>query len=78
MPKARNTATEPADLSGEQPSGPVPVVDRVVLESPYGFWTDDEPPALRMWHTGQEVTDPDEIEVLISREAPVTAYGHEE
>ncbi|MFN3886133.1 MAG: hypothetical protein ACK4MG_04170 [Aquabacterium sp.] len=75
MPKARNTETVAAEAT-EVPAGePIPTVDRVVLESQYGFWTDDEPPLLRMWHPGQEVTDPDEIELLISREAPVTIYG---
>lgn len=43
----------------------------VTLDTPYGYWSDEEVPQLKMWQAGQEVTDAAEIEDLIKREAPL-------
>lgn len=60
-------------LNGE----PLPdfTVTKVVLQSPFGFYDDDG--NLCFWQAGQEVTDPDDIEVLIERDAPAELFGEE-
>ncbi|WP_159098896.1 hypothetical protein [Aquabacterium olei] len=69
-PKAAEPATK---LNGE----PMPefTVTRVVVESLYGFYDEENGGDLRMWSPGAVVTDPAEIELLLLRDAPVTAYG---
>ena len=80
MPKASTPkAVEQAEaakkantkLNGE----PLPsvAITRVVLLSPYAFYDDDN--QLVSFSVGQEVTDPDDIEVLIARDAPVQMFG---
>ena len=41
---------------------------KLVLTSPYGFI--DENGQHRYWHAGTEVTDADDIALLIARQAP--------
>lgn len=80
MPKAKS---QPPVIEGDAPVAdsashePEILVEKVVLTELYGFWTEDEPPALRMWQAGQEVTDPDEIELLVQRDAPITLHAAE-
>lgn len=42
---------------------------KLVLTSPYGFIDENE--QHRYWHAGTEVTDADDIALLIERQAPV-------
>lgn len=44
--------------------------ESVRLASPYGF-IDDESGEHRYWQAGQEVTNPEEIKLLIERQAPL-------
>ena len=44
--------------------------ESVRLASPYGF-IDDETGEHRYWQVGQEVTNPEEIKVLVERQAPL-------
>lgn len=52
---------------------PSVAITRVVLLSPYAFYDDDD--QLVSFSVGQEVTDPDDIEVLIARDAPIQMFG---
>jgi hypothetical protein len=61
--------TELATNEGNQP--PVaPLPESVKLASPYGF-INDETGEHRYWQAGQEVTDPDDIKLLVERQAPL-------
>ena len=42
----------------------------ITLSAPHGF-IDDETGEHRYWQAGMEVTDPDEIKLLIDRQAPL-------
>jgi hypothetical protein len=76
-PKARAQA-EASKQAGVKLNGdPLPdfVVVKVVLKSPFGFYDEDGSPCF--WQAGQEVTDPDDIEVLVERDAPIDIFGEE-
>jgi hypothetical protein len=45
--------------------------ESVTLASPYGYDPEIEGEAVRMWSTGQVVTDPEQIKDLIDRQAPL-------
>ena len=47
-----------------------PMLASVKLAAPYGF-IDDETGEHRYWQAGQEVTNPEEIKVLVERQAPL-------
>ena len=68
-PKADEPAAQPTQNEGNQsPAAPLP--ESVKLASPYGF-INDETGEHRYWQAGQEVTDPDEIKLLVERQAPL-------
>lgn len=63
--------TEPPAVTDDVPP-PTPKAEdpaKLVLTAPYGFIDDDG--QHRYWHAGTEVTDADEIAVLVERKAPV-------
>lgn len=45
--------------------------ESVTLASPYGYDPEIEGQSIKMWAAGQVVTDPDEIQDLIDRQAPL-------
>jgi hypothetical protein len=68
-PKADETTAQPTQNKGNQPTA-APLPESVKLASPYGF-VDDETGERRYWQSGQEVTDPDDIKLLVERQAPL-------
>lgn len=50
--------------------------ESVTLDAPHGFIDEDE--RNRHWHAGAVVTDPDEIQLLIERKAPLVGINHDE
>ncbi len=48
---------------------PAMLPDSVTLASPYGYY--DDAGVMRMWFAGQVVTDSDQIEDLLERDAPL-------
>lgn len=67
--KADESAAQSTQNEGNQPPA-VPLPELVKLASPYGF-INDETGEHRYWQAGQEVTDPDEIKLLVERQAPL-------
>lgn len=68
MTKAKpDTQSDQSDLA-DTTAAPLP--ELVKLAAPYGF-INDETGVHRYWQAGQEVTDPDEIKVLVERQAPL-------
>lgn len=67
--------TEPAAPPVQPPKAKSKVPASVKLMSPHGFIDENE--QHRYWHSGQEVTDPEEIALLIERKAPLEGieYG---
>jgi hypothetical protein len=65
-----NMATAKPNLNeGKQPPA-APLPESVKLASPYGF-INEETGEHRYWQSGQEVTDPDDIKLLVERQAPL-------
>ncbi len=54
----------------EKANPPTDTNPLLVLESPYGFYDDDD--QLHQWSAGQIVDDPEEIALLLERQAPVS------
>jgi hypothetical protein len=74
-PKAVKQAAQ-AQAAGVKLNGdPLPqtTIALVKLMSPYAFYDDDG--VMCSWATGQEVTDVEDIAVLVERSAPVECYG---
>lgn len=73
-PAVTDDPTNTAQTSTDAPAPPAvtddaPLPVKLVLTSPYGFI--DESEKHRYWHTGTEVTDADDIALLLDRGAPV-------
>lgn len=68
-PAADESAAQPNPNEGKQPQA-APLPESVKLAAPYGF-INDETGEHHYWQVGQEVTDPDEIKVLVERQAPL-------
>lgn len=60
---------QPSPNDGDKPED-APLPASVKLAAPYGF-IDDETGEHRYWQAGQEVTNPEEIKVLVERQAPL-------
>ena len=60
---------QPSPNDGDKPED-APLPASVKLAAPYGF-IDDESGEHRYWQAGQEVTNPEEIKLLIERQAPL-------
>jgi hypothetical protein len=65
-------AVEAARTATAQPD-PATLPQTVTLASPYGFY--DEDGAGNWWSAGYVVTDPDEILILIERDAPLLPWA---
>jgi hypothetical protein len=67
MAKAPKNTTK--DDGAPMPSA---LPDSVTLASQYGYY--DDAGQLKIWHAGQEVTDSDQIEDLLERDAPLEPF----
>lgn len=66
--KQAQSETPGLKFNGEEMPDPMPT--KVVLTNIYGFL--DEEGGNNFWSEGQEVSDPDEILILVERGAPIT------
>jgi len=72
---AKNATPKAVADAQASPAKPDPATlpQSVTLASPYGFYDDDG--AGNWWAAGQVVTDPDEIMILIERDAPLQPFA---
>lgn len=66
---AKQSQIEMPNLKANGDPMPSPMPTKVVLTNIYGFLDDEG--GNNFWSEGQEVTDPDEILILVERDAPI-------